>query len=153
MENQIVVFEMCSEFYGVDIAKVESIIKMQPITQMPHAPGFVEGVINLRGRVLPVIDLHKRFELPGQAADKNSRIIVVSVDQTEVGMIVDAVSEVLTVPEDTVEAAPEITTTVDSAFITGIAKLGERLVILLDLACILSKQEQKSLKFSAEGVN
>jgi purine-binding chemotaxis protein CheW len=145
MENQIVVFELASEQFGVNIAVVESIIKMQGITGMPHAPGFVEGVTNLRGKVLPVIDLHKRFGLPTRPADKNSRIIVVAVQGKEVGMIVDGVSEVLTLPEQVVEAAPAIATTVDSAFITGIAKLDGRLVILLDLECVLSGQEQAEL--------
>lgn len=151
MENQIVVFELGSEYFGVNIASVQSIIKLQPITQLPHAPGFVEGVTNLRGNVLPVIDLRKRFGLSLQEADKHTRIMVVSVDQTEVGMIVDGVSEVLTVPEQAVEPAPSITTTVDSTFIAGIAKLGTsegnyRLVILLDLGKIFSLQEQASLK-------
>jgi purine-binding chemotaxis protein CheW len=146
MENQIVVFELSSEYFGVEIAKVESIIKMQPITQMPHVPAFVEGVTNLRGKVLPVIDLRKRFGLPPQQADRNSRIIVVSVDQTEVGMIVDGVSEVLAIPEGAVEAAPAIASSVDSAFITGIAKLDNRLVILLDLARVLSTKEQSAIE-------
>jgi len=142
MENQIVIFELGSEFFGADIAKVESIIKLQPITQLPHAPSFVEGVTNLRGKVLPVINLRKRFGLPAREIDKNSRIIVVSVDQIEVGMIVDEVSEVLTVPEGVVEAAPAIATSVDSSFIKGIAKLDQRLVILLDLSRILVADEQ-----------
>jgi purine-binding chemotaxis protein CheW len=146
MENQIVIFELGTEHFGVDIARVESIIKMQPITQLPHVPEFVEGVTNLRGKVLPVIDLRKRFGLPSQEADKNSRIIVVNIDQTEVGMIVDQVSEVLTVPEGAVEPAPAITSSVDSAFITGIAKLDQRLVILLDLHRILTSQETLSLQ-------
>ena len=145
MENQIVVFELGSESFGVEIAKVESIIKMQPITQMPHVPAFVEGVTNLRGKVLPVIDLRKRFGLPSQEADKDSRIIVVSVDQTEVGMIVDGVSEVVSIPEGAVEATPAITSSIDSTFITGIAKLDQRLVILLDLTRILAPQEQHEL--------
>jgi purine-binding chemotaxis protein CheW len=145
MENQIVVFELASEQFGVDIAVVESIIKMQTITSMPHAPSFVEGVTNLRGKVLPVIDLHKRFGLAPRPADKNSRIIIVGVHGKEVGMIVDGVSEVLTIAEQVVEAAPAIATTVDSAFITGIAKLDGRLVILLDLECVLSGQEQAEL--------
>jgi purine-binding chemotaxis protein CheW len=146
MENQIVIFELGTEHFGVEIARVESIIKMQPITQLPHVPEFVEGVTNLRGKVLPVIDLRKRFGLPSQEADKNSRIIVVSLEQTEVGMIVDQVSEVLTVPEGAVEPAPAIATTVDSAFITGIAKLDQRLVILLDLHRILTTEEKLSLQ-------
>jgi purine-binding chemotaxis protein CheW len=145
MDNQIVVFELNAEQYGVNIAVVESIIKMQPITQMPHAPAFVEGVTNLRGKVLPVIDLHKRFNLPPRPADKNSRIIVFGVNGTGVGMIVDGVSEVLTIDEDTVEPAPAITTTLESQFITGIAKLDGRLVILLDLNQVLSSREEEAL--------
>ena len=141
MDNQIVVFDLNSELFGVNIAVVESIIKMQPITQMPHAPSFVEGVTNLRGKVLPVINLRIRFGLAPQQTDKNSRIIVVSVDGTEMGMIVDGVSEVLTLHEEAVEATPAITTTVDSTFITGIAKVDQRLVILLNLEKILTVQE------------
>ena len=148
MENQIVIFELGSEHFGADIATVESIIKIQPITQLPHAPSFVEGVTNLRGKVLPVIDLRKRFGLPVQETDKNGRIIVVSVDQMEVGMIVDEVSEVLTLPEGAVEAAPAIATTIDSSFIKGIAKLDQRLVILLDLTHVLSTKEQAQLLVS-----
>lgn len=144
MENQIVVFELGSEHFGVEIAQVESIIKMQPITRLPHVSNFVEGVTNLRGKVLPVIDLRKRFGLASQEANQNSRIVVVSLEQTEVGMIVDSVSEVLTVPEGSVEPAPAITSSVDTAFITGIAKLDQRLVILLDLHRILTNEEKHS---------
>ncbi len=145
MENQIVVFELASEHFGVNIAAVESIIKMQEITKMPRSPRFVEGVTNLRGKVLPVVDLRKRFGLPSQEVSKDSRIVVVTISGAEVGMVVDAVSEVLTVPADCVEPAPAIATTVDSSFITGIAKLDGRLVILLDLAEILTEAEQGEL--------
>jgi purine-binding chemotaxis protein CheW len=145
MENQIVIFDLCDESFGVDIAAVESIIKMQPITRMPHAPEFVEGLINLRGKVLPVIDLRARFDLTARAADKNSRIIVVTVNETEVGMIVDGVSEVLTIAQETIEETPSIATTIDSNFITGIAKIDQRLVILLDLERVLSSGEQAEL--------
>ena len=113
MEKQIVVFELGAEHFGVDIAEVESIIKMQSITQLPHTPEFVEGITNLRGKVLPVINLRKRFGMEYQEPDKNSRIIVVSVEQTEVGMVVDGVSEVLTVSEQAMETAPAITTTIN----------------------------------------
>jgi purine-binding chemotaxis protein CheW len=145
MEQQIVIFELGEEFFGVNIAAVESIIKMQTITRMPHAPRFVEGVTNLRGKVLPVIDLRKRFDLPTREADKNSRIIVVSVKGMGVGMIVDGVSEVLTISDQTVERAPAIATTVDSSFIVGIAKIDQRLVILLDLDRVLSSGEHETL--------
>jgi purine-binding chemotaxis protein CheW len=154
MENQIVIFELSPEYFGADIANVESIIKMQAITKLPHTPEFVEGVTNLRGKVLPIIDLRKRFGLSPRETDKNSRIIVVSVEQNEVGMIVDEVSEVVTIPEGIVEVAPAIATGVDTGFIKGIAKLGanggtaeqvDRLVILLDLAEVLSTKEQAEL--------
>jgi purine-binding chemotaxis protein CheW len=129
----------------VDIAAVESIIKMQVITRMPQAPAFVQGVTNLRGKILPVIDLRRRFGLDTRQTDKNSRIIVINVGQKEIGMIVDGVSEVLTISDQMVEPAPAIATTVNSAFITGIAKLDGRLVILLDLDQTLSTQEQVAL--------
>ena len=103
MEKQLVVFELSNEHYGVDISSVESIIKMQAITVVPQAPTFVEGVTNLRGSVLPVIDLRKRFGLMQEDSTKNSRIVVVSIRGTKVGMIVDAVSEVLRVPEEAIQ--------------------------------------------------
>jgi purine-binding chemotaxis protein CheW len=145
MENQIVVFEVGMEQFGVGISSVESIIKIQPITKLPHTQDFVEGVTNLRGKVLPILNLRKRFGLAAREMDKNSRIIVVSLDQTEVGLIVDEVSEVLTVPEGAVEPAPALTISVDSNFITGIAKLDRRLIILLDLRKVLSAQEVEHL--------
>ncbi len=145
MEHQLVVFELANEQYGVDIAMVEGIIKMQQITVVPHAPSFVEGVTNLRGSVLPVIDLRKRFNLPQEETTKNSRIIHIAIDNVKVGMIVDAVSEVLRVSEDAIEPTPPIVSTVDSAFITGIAKLEGRLIILLDLGKVLSFNEQEKL--------
>jgi purine-binding chemotaxis protein CheW len=153
MEKQLVVFELAEEFYGLDIALVESIIKMQAITRVPHAPSFVEGVTNLRGKVLPVVDLGKRFNVggglsdDGQSANKkdNRRIVVVSIDNTEIGMIVDGVSEVLTISDEIIEPTPPMVMTVDSSFITGIAKLDGRLVILLDLTKVLSSEERMML--------
>ena len=146
MENQLVVFMLAKEHYGVRIAAVESIIKLQPITAVPYSPAFVEGVTNLRGRVLPVIDLRKRFGLLAEESTKDTRIVVVEMSGTLVGMIVDAVSEVLRVPAESVELPSPIMTTVDSAFITGIAKVGERLIILLDLEKVLSPEEKADLQ-------
>jgi purine-binding chemotaxis protein CheW len=154
MEQQLVVFDLANEQYGVDIAAVEGIIKLQTITAVPRAPQWVEGVTNLRGKVLPVIDLRKRFGLPPGEASRDMRIVVVEIpalaDGTgagaaTVGIVVDAVSEVLRVNPDTVEPPSPIVTTADSAFIRGIAKVGERLVILLDLGKVLSITEQAGL--------
>lgn len=145
MEHQLVVFDLAHEHYGVDIAAVEGIIKMQAITVVPRAPQFVEGVTNLRGKVLPVIDLRKRFGLPPAEDSREMRIVVVEMNGLTVGIIVDAVSEVLRVNADSIEPPSPIVTTVDSAFIRGIAKLEERLVILLDLSKVLTLTDQAEL--------
>jgi purine-binding chemotaxis protein CheW len=147
MEHQLVVFDLANEHYGVDIAAVEGIIKMQPITVVPHTPAFVEGVTNLRGEVLPVIDLRKRFGLPfDNTRGKDTRIVTVEIDGKKVGMVVDAVSEVLRVSDEAIEPPSPIVTTVDSAFIRGIAKVDERLIILIDLSKVLSNEEQAGLR-------
>lgn len=149
MENQLVVFKLANEYYGVDIALVESIIKMQTLVAVPHAPDFVEGVTNLRGVVLSVVDLRKRFGLPEIETSKDTRIIVVEINNLTVGMIVDAVTEVLRLQEESIQPPPPLMVTAASAFITGIAKIDERLVILLDLKKVLSLEETTQLS-SAE---
>jgi len=146
MENQLVVFDLANEHYGVDIAAVEGIIKMQAITVVPRAPEFVEGVTNLRGKVLPVIDLRKRFGLSQEQATKDTRIVVVEMGGGTVGIVVDGVSEVLRVSSESIEPPSPIVTTVDSGFMRGIAKVGERLVILLDLGKVLSTAEKVELQ-------
>jgi purine-binding chemotaxis protein CheW len=145
MEQQLVVFELANEHYGVEISSVESIIKMQEITRIPHSPAFVEGITNLRGLVLPVIDLRKRFGLESQEASRDSRIMVVALGTFKVGMIVDGVSEVLRVASESIEPPPSMTTTSRTNFITGIAKLNDVLVILLDMSKILTTDEQVEL--------
>lgn len=146
METQLVVFNLAEENYGVDISAVEGIIKMQAITKVPKAPDFVEGITNLRGEVMPVIDLRKRFGLPTKEEDKETRIIHVEMEDVRVGMLVDAVTEVLRVSEDDIEPPSPMVTTVDSAFITGIAKVDERLIILVDLGQVLSTEERANLQ-------
>ncbi len=138
MEQQLVIFDLGGEHYGLDISTVEGIIKMQPITKMPQAPAYVEGVTNLRGMVVPVVDLRKRFGLPSQNSTKDARIVVVFMGKAKVGMMVDGVSEVLRIPEEAIEATPPMVTSVDTAFIKGIAKLEDGLVTLLNLDKILS---------------
>lgn len=145
MDQQVVVFELGSEEYAVNISSVESIIKMQAITKMPHAPSYIEGVTNLRGKVLPVVDLRRRFGMPPQESTKNNRIIIIAINTIEVGMIVDGVSQVLTIPEQAVEPPPAIAMSVDAAFVTGIAKIDQRLVILLNLDLMLSESERVGL--------
>jgi purine-binding chemotaxis protein CheW len=145
MEYQLVVFELANEHYGLDISAVEGIIKMQEITKMPKCPSFVEGVTNLRGTVVPVIDLRTRFGIPKKEHDKDTRIVNVYIDNTKIGMVVDGVSEVLRVPEEAIENTPPMVNTVNTAFIRGIAKLEGRLVTLLDLSKVVSMEEKEAL--------
>ncbi len=143
---QLVSFKLGDEEFGVDIMQVQEIIRMQNITSVPNAPDFVEGVINLRGRVIPIIDLRKRFGLEQKDHDKATRIIVVKVDEITVGLVVDEVSEVLRIPKETVEPPPPIVAGVESEYISGVGKLEDRLLILLDLSKTLSKEEKASLE-------
>jgi len=146
MEQQLVVFDLGSEHFGVDIGAVDGIIKMQEITRVPKAPRFVEGVTNLRGSILPVVDLRRRLNLDMIENTDETRIVVVNMEHAKIGMIVDAVSEVLTVQDDIIEPPPSMVATVDTTFITGIAKVDSRLVILLDLSKVLSLEEKTALQ-------
>jgi purine-binding chemotaxis protein CheW len=132
-EKQMVLFELGSEIYGLDIAAVHEIIRMQPITRVPKAPIYVEGVINLRGKVIPVIDMRKRFGLEKVECTKNHRIVVVNIQDTILGVIVDAVTEVLRISADSIEPVSNIITTANSDYLLGIAKLEDKMVILLEL--------------------
>lgn len=145
MEQQLVVFELAGEFYGINIAVVESIIKVQAITQLPQTPAYIKGVTNLRGTVLPVIDLRTRFGLQAQADTKQSRIIIVTMGNIKVGIMVDGVSEVLRVSEESIEPLPPMVNSVNSDFLKGIARLEDRLIILLEVEKVLDLQEQASL--------
>jgi purine-binding chemotaxis protein CheW len=142
---QLVTFHIGDEEFGVEILKVQEIIRMMGITRVPKAPDFVEGVINLRGRVIPIIDLRKRFGMVGQEHDKHTRIIVIEINAVIVGFVVDSVSEVLRIPANTVEPPPAIISGIESEYISGVGKLADRLLILLDLNRLLSKGEQSML--------
>lgn len=137
-EMQLVVFDLAAEFYGVDIATVREIIRMQAITRVPGAPSFVEGIINLRGQVIPVVDLRKRLGLNVSEQTDDSRIVWVTINKHDVGVIVDAVTEVLRIPVSAIEPPSAMVAGVDSDYLRGIAKLESRLIILLDLNKVLS---------------
>ena len=148
-ELQIVVCELADEHYGLDIAKVFEIIRHQPITAVPRSPQFVKGVINLRGRIIPVVDLRERFGMPQADPTKETRIVVAESATTRVGLIVDSVSEVLLVPADAVEATPEVAAGADAEYLRGIANLGDRLVLLLELAGLFGIEDQRALAGAA----
>ncbi len=135
---RVVVCELGEERYGLDIAAVFEIVRHQPITPVPGSPSSVEGIINLRGRIVPVIDLRSRFGMSRGSPTRASRIVVAETDGTRVGLVVDGVSEVLDVPEETVEPARTVRDT-DGDAVRGIAKLDGHLVILLALDGLLAQ--------------
>lgn len=140
-ELQLVAFRLGNETYAVDIQQVQEIIRMQQITRVPGAPFFVEGVINLRGRIIPVIDLRKRLGLPRGEETDEVRIVVVEVPPHKVGMIVDAVEEVLRLSEENIETPSSLVASVDEQYLKGVGKSEDRLVVLLDLEEILKKEK------------
>ena len=142
---QLVTFSIGEEEFGVNILKVQEIIRTMEIAKVPRAPEFVEGVINLRGKVIPIIDLRRRFGLAPKAHDKNTRIIVIEINNIIVGFVVDAVSEVLRRPASTVEPPPPVVAGVDSDYISGVGKLQDRLLIMLDLDKLLSSEDMDML--------
>lgn len=143
---QLVSFNLGPEEFGVDIGMVQEIVRMPEITRVPRTPAFVEGVVNLRGKIIPVVDLRKRFRLPVTENTKSTRIIIVTMNQRTVGMIVDGVSEVRRISSDSVDPTPEmVASVIDASYLKGIAKLEGRLLILLDLNLVLNQEEQKQL--------
>ncbi|KZE73840.1 chemotaxis protein CheW [Paenibacillus elgii] len=141
-ELKVIVFTLGKEEYGVEVEKVRTIERMQPMTRVPKTPEFVKGVINLRGVVTPVIDLRGRFGFPESEYTDNSRIIIVAVGDIEVGLIVDSANDVIDVDSDHIDDPPEIVGGIKAKYLRGIAKVGEsRLLVLLNLQEVLSKSE------------
>jgi len=143
---QLVTFKLGTEEFGVDILKVQEINKMMNITKIPNAPAFIEGVINLRGKIIPIVDLRKRLGFKEQPYDKSTRIIVVELEGLVLGFIVDSVSEVLRIPENTIEPPPSMVAGIESEYIEGVGKLDDRLLILLELKKVFSSPERKDIE-------
>lgn len=144
-EVQFVVFRLGNEEYGIPITQVKEINRLTTATKVPKSPAFIEGIINLRGQIIPIIDMKKRFDLPLVEYTGEARVIVIQVGQQIFGIEVDAVSEVLRINTANIEKAPAIVSGIDSRYITGVAKVGERLLILLDLDKLLSDEEKLEL--------
>jgi purine-binding chemotaxis protein CheW len=136
--EHLATFFLGKEEYGVDVRLVQEIIRVSEITQVPRAPDFIKGVINLRGRIIPVVDLKRKLELGEVEVARASRIVVVKIKERLIGLLVDGASQVLKVPVSTIEAAPDEVTEIDAAAIRGVAKLDGRLIILMDLTKTLS---------------
>lgn len=144
-ELQFVVFKLGREEYGVNIMQVQEIGPYQEPVKVPNTPDFVEGVMNLRGSVIPVLSLKKRFNIPGQELTENTRSIVINFGSKQIAFIVDDASEVLTLDTAEIQETPEIIAGVDRKYITGIGKKGDRLLIILDLSFLLDEREKMQI--------
>lgn len=141
-EEQLVTFSLDAEEFGVDIMKVQEIIRIPPITRVPKAPRHIEGVINLRGNVIPVVNLRVRFGMGPEQETDLSRIVVLQVNGKVFGVRVDGVSEVLWLRSEAIEPPPPVALGMDANFIRGVGKISERLLILLNLEKLMGEDEQ-----------
>jgi purine-binding chemotaxis protein CheW len=141
----IVGFKIGRETFGVPISLVHEIVRVPEITAVPEAPDYIEGVINLRGKIVSIVDLRKRFGEKEIAAHKKNRILVAEIENKHVGLIVDAASEVMKLPQDSVEPPPNVFEDSDVHYVTGVGKLNDRLIIMIDLHKILQKGELRRI--------
>jgi purine-binding chemotaxis protein CheW len=149
-DYQVVGFRIGDETYGVRIASVREIVRVPEITNVPNAPEMIEGVINLRGRIIPVMDLRKRFGNSPVAPDKKNRILVVELENKLLGLIVSSASEVLKIPPSEIESPGSVFAEGESSYVIGVGKLKGRLIILLDIGRLLRQPEFKKLEEAAE---
>ncbi len=142
---EMVIFQLDHELFGLDIFKVAEITKIMEITKVPRSLPFIEGIINLRGKIIPVLDLRQRLGFPPVKYGENGRIVIVRMEKRRIGLLVDAVSEVAGISRETIEAVPPATLQIDSEFIEGIGHLGSSLVILIRLEKLLTREEKTLL--------
>ena len=142
---QHVIFRLDDEEYGLDIMNVYGIEKDQEVVKIPNTPEYIEGIINLRGEILPVYNLRKKFNLKDKQSSSEAKIIVTQANNMQVGFVVDSVAEILHIEDDVIEKAPKIITGVDRKYIKSVAKLENRMVIILDIDLVLNEEEQKNI--------
>ncbi len=148
--SQVVSFRLANEEYGLDIMKVQEIILMGEITEIPEVPPYIRGLINFRGKVIPVVDLRKRFRLQAADSSEQTRIIVVNADENIFGIVVDAVSEVLRVDAGQIESPPAGLVGLDRAYIKGLVKMDNKIMILLNIDRILSHDDRAGVAGSGQ---
>jgi|DewCreStandDraft_4_1066084.scaffolds.fasta_scaffold06077_3 purine-binding chemotaxis protein CheW len=146
MEKKVVGFKLKDEEFAFDIMKVVEIIKLKEITNVPTAPDFIEGVINLRGKIIPIIDLRKRFNVEIEERDKKYRIIILELGKQNIGIVVDEVTKVITVSDDQLLPVPQTVNQAGGKYIESIIKIEDRIIVLLDIEKIFSETEKIELK-------
>ncbi len=144
-ENQFVIFRLGEERYAVDILNVGGISEFRNVTKVPNAPYFIDGIINLRGDIIPIVNLKKRFNIAEKEADSDTRIIINNIKGKDIGFIVDEASQVIKIDDADIEDAPDIIKGAERQYISGVGKVADHIVILLDLEKILSDEEQKAV--------
>lgn len=144
--QQLVKFNIDDEAFGIDIKQIFQILKPQEVFKVPNTPPFIEGLINLRGKVMTVFNLRKRFNLPEKENDDNTKILIIRMDDYLLGFTVDSVSEIVRVQEEDIVETPPTITDFDKRFLSGVAKVGEKLILLLDLQKILTPDEEEQVK-------
>ncbi len=140
-EEQIVAFHLSDECYGIDIAVIQEIIRRQTVTQVPRTPEDIEGIINLRGRIVPILNLRSRLGLPATDYSTKSRVIVVALEEYTVGLEVDSVIGVLRLPENTIEKPSKLIDSIDADCVRGVGKHNDQLIILLNLHHVLRQED------------
>lgn len=144
-ENQFVIFRLGEERYAVDILNVGGISEFKDVTKVPNAPYFIDGVINLRGEIIPIVNLKKRFNIAEKEVDSDTRIIINNIKGKDIGFIVDEASQVIKIDDADIEDAPDIIKGTERQYISGVGKVEDHIVILLNLEKILNEEEQKAV--------
>lgn len=144
--SQLITFSLADEEFGIEILNIKEIIRMVPVTRVPRAPEFIEGVVNLRGQIIPIVDLRKRMGFPGAERTQQCRIIVIMIAQQLVGFVVDSVAQVLRLDKKSIEPPPPVVARISTEYIRGVGKLDDRLIILLNFDKLISTQDQQALQ-------
>jgi len=145
-EIQVACFRLMDDLYAVDIMRINEIIRPQKLTVLPKAPSFIEGVINLRGTVIPVVDLRKRFDMPQRPSIASTRLLIIRISGQSVGLVVDDVTEVITVPVKDIKPPPAVSDGMTVDYLLGVCLSGDVLVMMLDIDKLLTNNEVKALE-------
>jgi purine-binding chemotaxis protein CheW len=144
-KDKFLTFALGNEFYGIEIKYVTEIVGMQPITEVPELPAYIRGIINLRGKIIPVMDVRLRFKKPLRDYNDRTCIIVVDIKDISIGLIIDGVSEVMSIPEGDIVPPPEVSKGLNNKYIKGIGKVGSDVKLILDCDKLLNEEETESL--------
>lgn len=143
--KQIVVFKLLDQEYSIDIMRVLEIVNYEPVRKVPEVPSYVEGIINLRGTIYPILNLRERLHLPQHEALHETKIILMNMEETKVGFMVDSVCEILTLDEEQIEMTPKILEKYESKYIKGVIKKDERIIVIFDIDALILEGEEKML--------